>query len=102
MRPWLIMFGGMVVWAIHFGGIYAIASVFDVVSSAESPGSRWATGGLTLACLAANAVLVLVALGRRRKVAADPVIAWVYSTGGLLAALSFVSVAWQGLPALLA
>lgn len=102
MRPWLLMLGGMVVWAIHFAGIYGIASAFDVISSADALESRWATGFLTLACLAANAVLVFVMLGRRRKVAADPVVAWAYSVGGLLAALSFVSVAWQGLPGLLA
>lgn len=102
MRPWLFMFGGMGVWAIHFAGIYAIASVFDVIATANAPSSRLATGALTLVCLAANAALFVATSFRRGKDTGDSVLRWMLTVGALMAAISFVSVAWQGLPALIA
>lgn len=94
------MMGGMLVWAVHFAGIYAIASVFDVIATADALGSRVATGALTLVCLAADAALFLVTALRRKGDVGDPVIRWMMAVGTLIAAVSFVSVAWQGLPAL--
>ena len=100
MRPWLLMFGGMIVWAIHFGGIYAIASVFDVISVADAFGSRLAIGALTLACLAADGALFVVTANRPNKHEGDVVLSWMVTVGALMAAISFVAVAWQGLPTL--
>ncbi len=101
MRLWLLLFGGMLVWAVHFVGIYAIASVFDVIASSDASGSRIATGILTLACLTADATIIFVTLFQRGRASNDPVVTWMMSVGALLAAISFLSVAWQGLPALL-
>lgn len=102
MRPWLLLFGGMIVWAVHFAGIYAIASVFDLVSEADAPGSRLATGALTLGCLAADAALFAATTIWLGRDAGDDVLGWMLTVGALMAAISFVSVAWQGLPALFA
>lgn len=99
MRPWLLMFGGMIVWAIHFAGIYAIASVFDVIATADAPGSRLATGALTLVCLAADAALFAATTFRRDR-DDDDVLGWMLTVGALMAVISFISVAWQGLPAI--
>jgi len=98
MWNWFLMLGGMLVWALHFGGIYATASMFDVISEADAHGALWTVAALTAACLVANAALFAVNL---RGLKEDAVIAWMRSVGGILAALSFVSVAWQGLPALI-
>lgn len=103
MMRWFLLLGGMLVWAIHFGGAYAIASVFDLLSDDDAPAALWATGGLTLLCLMANAVLLAVIASRFRRVPPDDVAgSWMLSGGALLAGLSFISVAWQGLPALFA
>lgn len=100
VRLWLVTFGGLLVWAIHFGGSYGVASVFDVIDRADAPLSRLFTGGLTLACLAANvALFVLVLRLRRREAGGDFVRDWMLSIGALNAAGSFVAVLWQGLPA---
>lgn len=98
MRAWLLMLGGMVVWVVHFGGVYAIASVFDVVSNADAPASLWLSGALTVVCLLANAALLLLIVRLRRRRGDDFVADWVLSLGALNAALSFVAVLWQGLP----
>jgi hypothetical protein len=98
MLNWLLMLGGMLVWMVHFAAIYTTSSVFDVISEADAPGARWTVGAVTIACLAANAALFALNLRGLRR---DEVTAWMHSVGAILAALSFVSVAWQGLPAVI-
>ena len=44
MRRWAWMLGGLIVWTVHFMGLYAIASAADVVSRADDP--LWRMGGL--------------------------------------------------------
>jgi hypothetical protein len=100
MRAWLLMLGGLLIWAVHFGGVYGIASVFDVISSADAPLSRLSAGALTLASLAANAALFVYVAGARKRRKGDAVADWVLSIGALNAAISFVAVLWQGLPAI--
>lgn len=100
MRPWLYMLGGLIVWAVHFLGVYLIASIADVAARADVPPALWAVGGFTLACLAADA-LILAAAWRRGRTQADPVNRFADLIAGLGAGISFVAVAWQGLPALI-
>lgn len=95
MRAWLFLVGGMIVWAAQFFTLYAIASVLG-----SSGVARVLTGVATLAALAADAVLLRGALAARHD--DDPVRRWHASFAALLAAISLVAVAWQGLPALLA
>lgn len=100
MRPWLFLLGPFLLWGLHFGGVYAIASVFDVISEADAPGSRWSTAGFSLACLiAAVALGVASARGARRETTEAR--RWMLSLGAMGAALTAISVVWQGLPALI-
>ncbi|HUD29159.1 MAG TPA: hypothetical protein VMQ93_09830 [Novosphingobium sp.] len=86
MRTWAILLGGLLVWTVHFFGLYAVAEIAP---------SRIATVLLTLACLAADGWLLALALRLGR---ADAFAAWRRSValGGV--ALSLVAVCWQALP----
>lgn len=100
MRRWLLLLGGMLVWGLHFGGVYAIASVADVVARADAPAARLAVGGLTLVCLAAN-LLILNRAVKLVRAPRDDVDGLTGAVAALGAVLSIVGVAWQGLPALI-
>lgn len=97
MRAWLIMFGGMAVWTVHFFSLYILASVF---------GSGWAarlpTLVLTLVALAVNVWLMVLARRRLDAAGTDRPARWMATMAGLAALLSLVAVLWQGLPALFA
>ena len=97
MRAWLLLLGGMLVWAVHFFLLYALASLWGSAAPA-----RIGTGLVTLACLAANAAILMLCVRTARSHDAQTVIGWPARLGAPVAALSLVSVAWQGLPALLA
>lgn len=104
MKRWLFLTGGLIVWLIHFSGIYAIASVFDVIASADAPGSRWTTAALTVICLAAAGLLLVWSirgpafLGADRDQELATFWRWI---AGLGAAFALVAIVWQGLPALI-
>lgn len=101
MRAWAFMLAGLLVWAAHLTGVYAIASVADVVAAPNVGPARWAVGLLTAACAAADLGL-LAAARRRANQAADGLGRFTTSTAGLGAGLSLVAVLWQGLPAAVA
>lgn len=100
MRSWLLMLGGLLVWAVHFGGSYGIASVFDVISEADAPLARLLAGALTIASLTANAALFVYIARARKRRKDDEVGDWILSVGALNAAVSLLAVLWQGLPAI--
>ena len=93
MRGWTFMLGGLIVWAVHFFSLYAVASVL-----LSSTLARVLTLLFTLACLSANALLFAHAW---RWPPPDPPAAWTRSIALLAAVLSAVAVLWQGAPALL-
>lgn len=93
MQSWLVLLGGLIVWTIHFFALWTTSSIVLSV-----PVARVIVAAVTIACLAANAGLLLV-LARRR--AGDELDRWVRSLGLAGAWLSVVAVVWQGLPALL-
>ncbi|MDQ3077213.1 MAG: hypothetical protein M3Q83_00040 [Pseudomonadota bacterium] len=95
MRSWAFMLGGLIVWAVQFFALYIIASVFMTTTL-----SRVLTAIITLACLAADALLLQGAMAQRAK-RTDDIARWRASMAALSAAVSLVAVAWQGLPALL-
>lgn len=99
MLAWPLMLGGLVVWGVHFAGVYGIASVFALFGSAESLGSRLTTAGFTGVCLLANVALLLLAVRLIRRTD-DEIRRWRHMIAALGAAFSFVAVFWQGLPAL--
>ena len=104
MKRWLYLTGGLLIWTIHFAGVYAIASVFDVIASADAPASRWTTAALTAACLIGAGALLAWSIRGPAFLRADrdPELAAFWRTvGGLGAAFALVAIAWQGLPALI-
>jgi len=104
MARWAFLLGGLLVWTAHFVGVYAVASVGDVMGEADSAGVRLVIGGLTAACLAVDA-LVLAAAVRRWSPVMPPgdqdVVGFWRAVGGAGALLSAAAVLWQALPALL-
>jgi hypothetical protein len=85
MRAWILMLGGLAVWAAHFFVLYAIASVLPGQLQA-----RWWALAATLPALIA-AVLIL-----RRALASagsDP-----FALG---AATALLAITWLAAPALL-
>lgn len=97
MRAWAFMLGGMIVWTVHFFALYIVASVF-----LTSTISRVLTGLITLACLAAAALLLVRATRANRGGGKDAFARWQAYLAALTAALALVAVVWQGLPAFLA
>ena len=97
MKRWGYILGGLIVWTVHFLGVYVIASVGDVAADADHPLSRAAVGVFTLLCLIAAGALTVVA-GRRWRRGGDEMgfENAIAATGG---AISAVSILWQGLPA---
>lgn len=99
MRAWLFLLAPFAIWGLHLGGVYAIASVFDVIREADDPASRWTTAGFSLACFVAAVAVGLVA-ARRVPLQATEAKRWMFSLSALGSALTALSVIWQGLPAL--
>lgn len=95
MRTWLLLLGGLLVWAAHFFLLYAIASVFPGTSTA-----RILTLVVTAPALGANAALIWIAANRLFD-RQDPLGQWIAAFAATAAGLSFVAVVWQALPALL-
>lgn len=94
MRNWSLMLGGLLVWTLHFLGVYGIASLADLSAPSTQALWRWSGAGFTAACLLAVGVLVL----RTRPSAGD---GGLYPQVGLGAcALSVVAIVWQAVPLL--
>ena len=96
MRAWLLLLGGMVVWTVHFFTLYGLGSVFESTMPA-----RVGTALITFACLGADAWLLRLCVRTARSHGVETVVGWPARLGAPLVLLSLVSVAWQGLPALL-
>jgi hypothetical protein len=100
MRHWAWMTGGLIVWGVHFLGVYSLASLADVVARADDP--AWRAAGLAFsgACLLASAVLLALALRRLRRSAASR---WSFpdQLATIGAGLALVAIAWQTLPTMI-
>lgn len=96
MRTWAFLFAGLLVWTVHFFGLYAIASIW-----LTSTTSRTLALLLTALCLAAD-IWLLRGVGRARRASrSDEVDQWIALVATLGIALSLLAVLWQGLPAVL-
>jgi hypothetical protein len=92
----LRMTGGLLIWAAHFIGLYAISSAADVWSSSEAAGVRWAGLAFSLACL--FAVIAMAGwIGRGRLAAPGPE-AWERRVGLTGVLVAGVGVLWQTVP----
>ena len=101
MRPWLLMTGGLLIWAVHFMGIYLIASVADVVDRADA--FAWRMGGLafSLACLLAAGAVGAYAAMQLRAGPGDGARAFRLRLAALGAGIGGVGVLYQALPNLI-
>ena len=92
MRGWVYMLGGLLVWSVHFAGIYAAVSLAAQTPAADTAGWQAASLVFSVACFIVASALLFVAARRARSA----------SRGGLpdhLAALGAlvggVGIAWQ-------
>ena len=92
MRSWLLLLGGLIVWAAHFFMLYGIASIWP-----GDPVARLLTGAVTLVAVAADAFLLRLVVHDRKR---DELDQWVREVAIAGAAISLVAVLWQGLPAI--
>ena len=97
MLRWAWMLGGLIVWFVHFMGVYGIASLGAVVSRADAPLWRMIGLGFSALCvLAALAITVWAALRLRR--AGDPSARFGDQLALLGGGVATVAIIWQALP----
>jgi len=97
MARWAWMLGGLIVWTIHFTGVYAIASLADVVSRADDP--TWRMTGLAFSVLCALAALALAAVAARRlRQASGPAAGFIDQLALMGGGVAAVAIVWQALP----
>ena len=94
MSKWVLLLGGLTIWAAHFFLLYGFASVFPGTQTA-----RMLTWIATVPALAANAFLLWTAAARTLFAADDELDRWVLNVAAAGALLSLVAVLWQALPA---
>ena len=90
------MLGGLLLWAFHFVGVYAIASIGDVVARADDP--TWRMIGLVFSgvCVVSGLGLLIQAL--RRGGGGDDVSALANLLAAAGAGLAVVAMIFQSLP----
>ncbi|MDQ8028286.1 MAG: hypothetical protein REJ23_06140 [Brevundimonas sp.] len=98
MKTWVWMLGGLIVWAVHFAGIYAIASVADVVARADA--LSWRMAALAFSGVCALVCAGLLALAARRIRTGPPPGTFADQMATLGAVLALISIFWQALPTL--
>ncbi|MES2035384.1 MAG: hypothetical protein V4466_14515 [Pseudomonadota bacterium] len=101
MGRWAFTLGGLIVWAVHFLGVYAIASLADTVSRADAYGWRMIGLAFSGACVVAALACLLAALWRLR-LGGEPQVSgrFMSEIAALGAGLSVLAIAWQALPTL--
>lgn len=100
MRAWVWMTGGLILWAVHFLGMYGLSSLADVVARADDPGWRMIGQVFSGLCLLVSAALLVVAIRRLRR-AKDAAGRFRDQLAALGAAIALVAIPWQALPTLL-
>lgn len=90
------MLGGLLLWAVHFFGLYIIASIF-----LTSTVSRVLALALTLPLLIADVLLIRRALSAWKGPAGDGFAHWLDGLALAGAGLALVAICWQALPAIL-
>lgn len=93
------MLGGLIVWTIHFFGVYGLASLGDVVSAADAPFWRGLVMGFSGLCLIVALALTADAASRLRKAGGKPTARFAPEVATLGAGLAAVAILWQALPA---
>ncbi|MBU7574931.1 MAG: hypothetical protein KAF64_16355 [Hydrogenophaga sp.] len=100
MKAWAWMLGGLTLWGLHFLGVYLIASVADVVATADDPAWRMAGLAFSAGCVLTGAVLGLLAL-RRLRGAEGQVSRFRREVAALGFGVAVVAMIWQALPTII-
>lgn len=96
MRTWLLLLGGLLIWAAHFFLLYAFASIWP-----GSQTARWLVLAVTAAALAADGAIIWLAAKVPRSGDDDQLGQWMWRFAFAGALLSSAAVVWQGFPALI-
>jgi hypothetical protein len=99
MKAWAWMLGGLILWGIHFVGVYVIASIADVVARADHPVGRMIALGFSGLCVAVGVALGLVAF-RRLKNAREEAARFRRELTVMGYGVAVVAMVWQALPTL--
>lgn len=91
------MTGGLLVWAVHFLGVYTLSSLADVVARADDPAWRGAGLAFSGVCVLALAVLLALAARRLRRTGGEGG-RFPDQLAALGAGLALVAIIWQSLP----
>lgn len=94
LLAWGLILSGLIIWAAHFGGLYAIVSWMDMNEANARPG-RWIAIVFSGACLLA---LGAAAAMLRREKRLSPDLRWIALAGVVVAGLA---VLFQTAPLLL-
>lgn len=97
MKRWLLLMGGLLIWAAHFLGVYLISSAADVWSATDAPGPRLIGLAFSIACLAA-AIGVAAVIWRRQGASIAGAEAWEGQVGLAGALVAGISIIWQTAP----
>jgi hypothetical protein len=103
----MVMLGGMIAWAVQFTVVYGVTATLC--------GRGWADATVlgigvvpftiltvTLAALAAAAILLIVSLRQDRQLRDQPALAtdrFLSQAGVLISGLSLIAILWNGVPA---
>ena len=94
-RKWMLLLGGLLIWAAPFFLLYAFASIFP-----GSDTARWLTAAATVFGLLANGAIIWTALSRKGRSSSDGFDNWTWQVALPECILSFAGVLWQGMTVL--
>lgn len=90
------MTSGLIVWGVHFIGVYLISSVADVVATADDLG--WRMGALAFSGTCAFAAALLLGLALRRMTGGRTAARFPDQLAALGAGVAVIAIVWQALP----
>ncbi len=94
MRRWTWGLGGLLIWLVHFSGLYAIASVEAQTVAEDAAPWRLLALAFSAACAAAAASLLWLSVGRLRH-GRDPVARLMDQLAALGSGVGLVAIVWQ-------
>lgn len=95
MPRWRLLLGGPLIWALHFGAIYAVTSVSYVAIGATNTIARIVVVALSALCLLGCLWVGIAAFRRPQSEGLERLWRTVAISGAVLAAIAIV---WQTLP----
>ena len=99
MRRWTFALGGLIIWAVHFAGTYAIASLTALgVGEIQA---RLMAIALSVACLIAASMIFASATRRLRHRESEDSNVFMHQLAAFGAGGALLAIVWQTLPFLI-